>query len=99
MNASQPTNDLAATLDDGNVAFGILDNTYSPTLIEFYCELGLDFVCIDLEHGGPDPWNAGQIEDLPPSDLFWTVALLVGGGGIVALLASPFVKRLMGDIQ
>ncbi|WP_435075148.1 HpcH/HpaI aldolase family protein [Halorubrum sp. HHNYT27] len=64
MNASQPTNDLAATLDDGNVAFGILDNTYSPTLMEFYGELGLDFVWIDLEHGGPDPWNAGQIEDL-----------------------------------
>jgi POT family proton-dependent oligopeptide transporter len=42
---------------------------------------------------------AGQIEDLPPSDLFWTVALLVGGGGIIALLASPFVKRLIGDIE
>lgn len=42
---------------------------------------------------------AGQIEDLPPSDLFWTVALLVGGGGIIALLASPFVKRLIGDVE
>jgi POT family proton-dependent oligopeptide transporter len=42
---------------------------------------------------------AGMIEDLPPSDLFWAVALLVGGGGIIALLASPFVKRLIGDIE
>jgi POT family proton-dependent oligopeptide transporter len=42
---------------------------------------------------------AGMIEDLPASDLFWTVALLVGGGGVIALLASPFVKRLMGDVE
>jgi 2-dehydro-3-deoxyglucarate aldolase len=58
-----PENDLAATLAAGDVALGILDNAYSPTLIEFYGELGLDFVWLDLEHGGPDPWDAGAIED------------------------------------
>ena len=42
---------------------------------------------------------AGMIEDLPPADLFSFVAMLVGGGGLVALLASPFVKRLMGDLE
>ena len=42
---------------------------------------------------------AGQIEDLPASDLFSFVAMLVGGGGVVALLLSPFVKRLMGDVE
>ena len=42
---------------------------------------------------------AGQIENLPAADLFQFVAFLVGGGGVVALLASPFVKRLMGDIE
>ena len=64
MEASQPANDLAATLDDGDIALGILDNTYSPTLVELSGELDLDFVGIDLEHGGPDPWDAGQVEDL-----------------------------------
>ncbi|MFC6940727.1 HpcH/HpaI aldolase/citrate lyase family protein [Salinirubellus sp. GCM10025818] len=64
MEASQPANDLAATLHDGDIALGILDNTYSPTLVELYGELDLDFVWIDLEHGGPDPWDAGQVEDL-----------------------------------
>lgn len=64
MKASQPANDLAAILDGGDVALGILDNTYSPTLVEFYGELDFDFVWIDLEHGGPDPWNASQLEDL-----------------------------------
>ncbi|WP_227134663.1 HpcH/HpaI aldolase family protein [Halorubellus salinus] len=64
MTASQPANDLATTLDAGDVAFGVLDNTYSPTLVEFFGELGVDFIWLDLEHGGPDPWDARQMEDL-----------------------------------
>jgi POT family proton-dependent oligopeptide transporter len=42
---------------------------------------------------------AGQLEVLPETSLFWWVAMIVGGGGIVALIASPFVQRLMGDIE
>jgi POT family proton-dependent oligopeptide transporter len=42
---------------------------------------------------------AGQIEDLPAAELFSFVAFLVGGGGIIALLASPFVKKLIGDVE
>lgn len=59
MGSSPSTNDLAVTLDEGDVALGLLDDTYSPTLVEFFGELGLDFVRFDLEHGGPDPWDAG----------------------------------------
>ncbi|MDS0261461.1 aldolase/citrate lyase family protein [Haloarcula sp. S1CR25-12] len=57
-------NELPATLEDGAVALGLLDNTYSPTVMEFCGELGLDFVWLDLEHGGPDPWHAGRLETL-----------------------------------
>ncbi|MCW9708462.1 peptide MFS transporter [Aliifodinibius sp. 1BSP15-2V2] len=42
---------------------------------------------------------AGQLETLAPSSLFWSVAMMVGAAGIVGLLASPFVRRLMGDIE
>lgn len=42
---------------------------------------------------------AGQLETLAPTSLFWSVAMVVGGGGIVALLASPWVKKLMGDVE
>lgn len=42
---------------------------------------------------------AGQLESLAPSGLFQMVALFVGGGGIVALLAAPGVKKLMGDVE
>jgi POT family proton-dependent oligopeptide transporter len=42
---------------------------------------------------------AGQLETLAPTSLFWSVAMMVGGGGIVALLVSPGVKKLMGDVE
>ncbi|WP_138431180.1 peptide MFS transporter [Fodinibius saliphilus] len=42
---------------------------------------------------------AGQLETLAPTNLFWSVAMIVGGGGIIALLASPGVKKLMGDVE
>lgn len=42
---------------------------------------------------------AGQLETLSPDSLFWSVALIVGGGGIVALLAAPPVRKLMGDVE
>lgn len=61
---SQPANALKDRFDAGEVALSVLDNTYSPTLVEFYGELGIDVVWLDLEHGGPDPWNATEIESL-----------------------------------
>lgn len=42
---------------------------------------------------------AGQLESLAPAGLFQMVAIFVGGGGVVALLAAPGVKKLMGDIE
>ncbi|VTT85891.1 2,4-dihydroxyhept-2-ene-1,7-dioic acid aldolase [Halorubrum sp. DM2] len=58
------TNGFAATLANDEVALGVLDNAYSPTLVELYGELGVDFVWLDFEHGGPDPWDAGTVENL-----------------------------------
>ena len=42
---------------------------------------------------------AGQLELLPPHELFWNVALLVGGAGVVALLLSRFVNRFSGGLE
>lgn len=39
---------------------------------------------------------AGSLETLAPTELFRTVAMIVGAAGIVALLSSPVVKRMMG---
>ncbi|ELY45098.1 HpcH/HpaI aldolase family protein [Natronorubrum sulfidifaciens] len=58
------SNRLRPSLEDDAVALGILENTYNPTLVEFYGELGLDFVWIDLEHAGPSPWDGDRLEAL-----------------------------------
>jgi POT family proton-dependent oligopeptide transporter len=42
---------------------------------------------------------AGRLETLPASTLYFNVALFVGAAGIVALLLSPFVKRLTHGIR
>ena len=42
---------------------------------------------------------AGNLEVLPPSALFRSVAMFAGAAGLVALVVSPWVKRLTGGIQ
>ena len=42
---------------------------------------------------------AGNLEVLPPSDLFRAVAIFASAAGVVALVVSPWVKRLTGGIQ
>lgn len=42
---------------------------------------------------------AGSMEALTPSVLFRSVAMVTGGAGILALLVSPWVRRLTGGIQ
>jgi POT family proton-dependent oligopeptide transporter len=42
---------------------------------------------------------AGHMEALTPSVLFRSVAMFSGAAGIVALLVSPWVKRLTGGVQ
>ncbi|MDE2980487.1 MAG: peptide MFS transporter [Gemmatimonadota bacterium] len=42
---------------------------------------------------------AGRLETLEPSPLFFAVTTIIGSAGFVALLASPLIKRLMGDVK
>jgi POT family proton-dependent oligopeptide transporter len=42
---------------------------------------------------------AGRLGDLPPAPLFQQVAIFVGAVGIIGVLASPFIKKLMGDVK
>ena len=42
---------------------------------------------------------AGSLETLPPFALFRTVAIIIGGAGLVALLVSPGVKKVMGHVE
>ncbi len=42
---------------------------------------------------------AGSLESLAPAALFSNVAMIVGGAGLVAVLVSPGVKRLMAGVD
>ncbi len=42
---------------------------------------------------------AGSLETLAPTALFWNVAMMVGGAGIVALVVSPFFKKLVHGVD
>lgn len=57
-------NQLRRTVENGDVAFGVIDGVYSPKLVELVGESGYDYVWIDLEHGGPSPTDGDRLEDL-----------------------------------
>src|SRR5690606_9438770 len=42
---------------------------------------------------------SGQLEKLDSQALFSNVAMFIGAAGIIALLASPLVRKLMGDVK
>jgi POT family proton-dependent oligopeptide transporter len=42
---------------------------------------------------------AARLEELPYATLFSTVALIVGATGVIALLVSPGVKKLMSGVE
>lgn len=57
-------NAVRAETEQGNVVFGASANTFSPMLIEVYGQMGLDFVWLDFEHGGPSPYDSTLFEAL-----------------------------------
>ena len=58
------TNAIRAAIEADEPVYGASAATFSPTVIEIYGELGLDFVWLDLEHSGPSPYDSTAIEEL-----------------------------------
>ncbi len=58
----QQQNALCQPLAAGEPVFGARAKTHAPALIEVYGSLGLDFVWLDFEHGGPSPADAQHLE-------------------------------------
>ncbi len=42
---------------------------------------------------------AGRLETLAPSALFWNVALITGGAGVLSVLLAPLIKKLIRGID
>ena len=74
-------NSFRETIEDDGVVLGARAATFSPTVVELYGELGIDFVWLDFEHTGPSPYDSTLFEDL-------TRAAEVGGTELLVRLPS-----------
>jgi 2-dehydro-3-deoxyglucarate aldolase len=88
----QQTNHTKDGLAAGGPVFGARANSFSPDLVEVYGELGVDFVWLDFEHGGPSAGDATAFEHL-------VRAATVGGTDLMVRLSSndPSVVRKVLD--
>jgi len=74
-------NSFRESIENGDVVLGARSVTFSPTVIEVYGEIGIDFVWLDFEHQGPSPYDSTLFEDL-------TRAAEVGGTELFVRLPS-----------
>jgi len=84
-------NALRTAIENDGVVFGARASTFSPTVIEVYGALGIDFVWLDFEHQGPSPYDSTVFEDL-------TRAAEVGGTELFVRLPSgspPLVRKVL----
>jgi 2-dehydro-3-deoxyglucarate aldolase len=70
-------NGLRRALERGDSVFGASAETFSPTVIETFGALGLDFVWLDFEHGGPSPYDSTVFENLTRAAEAADIELLV----------------------
>ncbi|QCC49433.1 HpcH/HpaI aldolase family protein [Halobellus limi] len=85
------SNSLRRTIEDGGIVYGARASTFSPTVIEVFGELGVDFVWLDFEHMGPSPYDSRVFEDL-------TRAAEAGGTELFVRLPSgdpPLIRKVL----
>ncbi|WP_224271087.1 HpcH/HpaI aldolase family protein [Haloprofundus salinisoli] len=57
-------NQLRRRLERDEPVFGASAATFSPAVVETFGAIGLDFVWLDFEHGGPSPYDSTVFEGL-----------------------------------
>ncbi|MDS0282021.1 HpcH/HpaI aldolase family protein [Haloarcula onubensis] len=70
-------NGLRRALESGETVLGASAATYSPTTIEILGAIGLDYVWVDLEHGGPSPYDSTALAELTRAAEAGDIELLV----------------------
>ncbi|WP_299262726.1 HpcH/HpaI aldolase family protein [Halorientalis sp.] len=70
-------NGLRRALEAGETVVGASAERFSPTVIETLGAIGLDYVWLDLEHGGPSPYNSTALEELTRAAEAGDIELLV----------------------
>lgn len=78
-------------IESGEVVYGARSSMFSPTVVEVYGQLGLDFVWLDFEHMGPSPYDSTVFENL-------TRAAEISGTTLFVRLPSghpPLVRKVL----
>ena len=70
-------NGLRRAIENDETVFGASAVTFSPTVIETLGTVGLDFVWLDFEHGGPSPYDSTVFEELTRAAEVADIELLV----------------------
>jgi 2-dehydro-3-deoxyglucarate aldolase len=70
-------NAFRRAIEDGEAVFGASAATFSPTVVETLGSVGLDFVWLDFEHGGPSPYDSTVFEELTRAAEAAEIELLV----------------------
>lgn len=71
------SNAIRAAIEADEPVYGAGADTFSPTMIEVYGDLGLDFVWLDFEHAGPSPYDSTVFEELTRAAEVSGIELLV----------------------
>ncbi len=75
-------NAFRETIEGGGVVLGARSMLYSPTVIETYGYMGLDWVWLDFEHGGPSPYDSTLFEELTRAAELGGIELVVRLPGV-----------------
>lgn len=70
-------NAFRRAIENDEAVFGAACATFSPTAIETLGNIGLDFVWLDFEHGGPSPYDSTVFEELTRAAEAGGIELLV----------------------
>lgn len=71
------SNAIREAVAAGEPVYGAAASTFSPTVIEVYGDLGLDFVWLDFEHAGPSPYDSTVFEEFTRAAELAEIELLV----------------------
>jgi len=92
-------NRFRETIEEGGVVLGARSATFSPTVVELYGDLGLDFVWLDFEHTGRSPWDSTVFEELTRAAETGETELLVrlptGDPALVRKVLDAGVRNLL----
>jgi 2-dehydro-3-deoxyglucarate aldolase len=78
-------------IENDGVVLGARASSFSPSLVEIYGDLGLDFVWLDFEHSGQSAWDSTEVEHLVRAAELSKIDLLVR----IPYAHPPMIRKVL----